>query len=402
MLKKANFKIFKASIVICLLLGIVVANAQASNLNKKVNEMNKPTLKPWTTLYYIDHDYGSGIYDPLEEIFIDEIATTNNVNVVVIQDLLNDPAFIYFIDEDHNKITLEELGEVNMADYQTLRDFIDYGKQNYPAERYLLLVYDHGGAWKGACIDETNNDFTLSMDEFQIALTEAGGVDIICFFACLMSSLESVYELRDLVDIYIGSEDLAWGSWWDGICGDVNQLLTDNPGLSSADVGIEFVNFFEKHSNPPSEKLTMSAIRTDKVKPLVSSLDALVKYFVFHWLRSYGKVKAAHDNTFLLADWESWAEVFEVYDLKDFIENLPESPLKKAVLDAFDEAVIAEVHGGDMEETNGLSIFLQPRKSQYGLFKEYKDPELGLDLPRDTWWNEFLFLLILTNTLLRR
>ena len=95
----------------------------------------------------------------------------------------------------------------------------------------------------------------------------------------------------------------------------------------------------------------------DKVEPLVSALDALAESFVHRWLRSYRQVKSAHDGTFLLADLQAWAEVFEVYDLKGFVENLPTSTETTTVLDAFDEAVIAEVHGHSMEATNGLSIF---------------------------------------------
>ena len=294
------------------------------------------------------------------------------------------------------------MGELNMADHQTLRDFINFGKDNYPADRYLLWVVDHGGAWKGACMDDTSDELAMSMDEIQQALSESGGVDIISFLACLMSSLESVYELRDLVDVYIGSEDLGYSSSWNGICGDTNQLLTDYPDLSTEEIGTEIVNFFQEHHNPPANKLTMSAIRTNKVKALTDAVNEIAKYFVTHWIRSYFQVKEAFDNTFLLSDWQEWAPVFEVYDLRGFLENLSDSPRKQAALEAFDDAVITEVHGIDMTETHGLSIFFQPNISSYRLFKSYKSIQLGLDFTRDTLWNEFLFFFILTNTLLRK
>lgn len=402
MKKNSKIRLGKARIivyiVVCSIICMVISPVQGANLKS----MKTSDTKAWTTLYYLDCDYDSNNFDPLEQIFIDEIATTDHVNVVVIQDKEEEPAFLYYIDENHSKIVLEELGEINMGDYQTLSYFIDYGKQNYPADRYLLWVYDHGGGWKGACMDTTNNDPGLSMDEFQLALTETDGVDVICFFACLMASLEAVYELRNLVDVFIGSEDLAYGSWFDGICGDTNQLLTDNPAISNCDLGSEIVNIFELQHNPPTDVLTASAIQADKVDALVKALDALAKHFIFRWLRSYKNVKSAHDNTFLLADFQSWAEVFEVYDLKGFIQSLPESSKTTAVLDAFDEAVIAEVHGSSMEGTNGLSIFFPAHISPYELVQEYKDAGLCLDLPNNTWWNEFLFFFIVTNTILRR
>ena len=401
MKKHTNNKI-KASIIIFLVGSLLFATAQGATLKQDIKHQQTSSSKAWTTLYYLDCDYDSNNFDPLEEIFIDEIASTDHVDVVVIQDKELEPAFLYYIDDQHTKIVLEELGEINMGDPQTLSYFINYGKEHYPADRYLLWAYDHGGGWKGACMDTTNNDPGLTMDELQQALTASDGVDVICFFACLMSSIEAVYELRDLVDVYIGSEDLAWGSWWDGICGETNQLLTDNPGISNEDVGIEIVDSFQEQGHPPTNVLTASAIQADKVEPLVQALNELARYFIFHWLRSYRNVKTAHDNTFLLADYQGWAEVFEVYDLRGFIESLPESSEKTAVLDAFDEALIHEVHGSSMEETHGLSIFFPAHISPYKLVQEYKDADLGLDLPNNTWWNEFLFFFIVTNTILRR
>ena len=264
MKKNQSIRILRASLMICLVIGMMISSTQAAQLKMNNKQINTSENKAWTTLYYLDCDYDSDNFDPLEYFFIDEIQTTEHVNVVVIQDKEEEPAFLYYINEQQEKIVLEELGEVNMGDPHTLIDFISYGKQHYPADRYLLWMYDHGGGWKGACMDTTNNDPGLTMDELQIALTESGGVDVICFFACLMSSLEAVYELRDCVDVYVGSEDLAWGSWFDGICGDTNQLLTDTPTITNTDLGIEIVNIYQLQQNPPTDVLTASAIKADK------------------------------------------------------------------------------------------------------------------------------------------
>jgi len=401
-MKNIKWKSFEAGAMTCILLGVLVTSVQAVNFETADVFENQPANKAWTTLYYIDNDFSGGYADPLEMVFIDEIGSTSSVNVVVIQDKLNEPAFIYYIDENHNKVVLEELGEVNMADWQVLRDFISYGKQNYPADRYLLWVVDHGGAWKGACLDETDNAIGMTMQGYQKALSQVGGVDVISFLACLMSSIEVVYELRDLVDVVVGSEDLQYVTAWNGVCGDTNQLLDGSPLVSNEEVGIRIVNSFQEQNNPPVNKLTASAIRTDKIVPLANAVSDLAKYYSSHWLRYYRVVKKAYDNTFLLSDMDEWAAVFEVYDLIDFIENLPQCAKTEAVLEAFNEAVIAEVHGADMEETHGLSIFFQSKVSSYKLFMDYNNKNYGLDFAIDTWWNEFLFRFILTNSILKR
>ena len=82
--------ILKASMIVVILLSASLVNAQSTNLENTTHSLMTPANKAWTTLYYLDADYSGGYTDPLEQIFIDEIASTSQVNVVVIQDTLND------------------------------------------------------------------------------------------------------------------------------------------------------------------------------------------------------------------------------------------------------------------------------------------------------------------------
>ena len=43
---------------------------------------------------------------------------------------------------------VEDLGEVNMGDGKALGDFITWGIQQYPAKRYMLVIWDHGQGWR--------------------------------------------------------------------------------------------------------------------------------------------------------------------------------------------------------------------------------------------------------------
>jgi hypothetical protein len=43
---------------------------------------------------------------------------------------------------------LSDLGEMNMGDPAVFRDFISWGKANYPADHYVLVVWGHGQGWK--------------------------------------------------------------------------------------------------------------------------------------------------------------------------------------------------------------------------------------------------------------
>jgi len=44
---------------------------------------------------------------------------------------------------------VESVGEVDMGDPQTLIDFVTWAVQKYPAQKYALILSDHGGGWTG-------------------------------------------------------------------------------------------------------------------------------------------------------------------------------------------------------------------------------------------------------------
>ncbi len=59
-------------------------------------------------------------------------------------------------DDDLNRISsqlVDDLGEVNMADGDSLVDFVTWAMGTYPADRYALLLSDHGMGWPGGWSD---------------------------------------------------------------------------------------------------------------------------------------------------------------------------------------------------------------------------------------------------------
>ena len=403
----------KIKVITCLVLILLVGTQSIhaikqydENINEKDGEYQTCDSKKWTSLWYLDVDWPSNNFNALEYWFIDEIASNENCHVVVIQDQEHDPAFMYYINEDHNPILLDELGEINMGDYQTLKEFIAFGKENYPADRYQLNIYNHGGAWLGACMDTTDND-QLSMDEFQQALSETGGVDLLVWVGCcLMGSLETVYELRDLVDVSVGSEDLGFMYWWDNIFDDMCHIIRDDPDISTIEFGNQIVDLIAENPNSADQYLTMSAIDVNKIETLVESFNDLAIHIKSRWfIEGMKQAILAHRDTYQLAQFQNYAESFEVFDFKSFIEQLDQNSLTERVLQAFDDAIINHQHGFSRGRTNGLSIFFPDEISPYQLSKIYNNNALygsqsvgeNLDFTSDTCWNEFLILFVLSN-----
>ena len=113
--------------------------------------MNAASDEKWTFLLYIAADV-AGTIDPFE-YYAAQLHSGDNLNVLIFDDRIGETAKIWFIDENHNAVLREDVGEVNMGSASTLAYFLDYAKTNCPADRYIISFYGHGGAWSGACPD---------------------------------------------------------------------------------------------------------------------------------------------------------------------------------------------------------------------------------------------------------
>ena len=114
---------------------------------------------------------------------------------------------------------------VDMGDDNTLLDFLNWAKENCPAENYMLIMNDHGGGYipdddlpkkaaagtRGIIYDEGFNQ-NLTLPGIAKALKQAGiKFQAIYFDVCLMNNLEYLYELSSLTDYVMASTYTAPG-----------------------------------------------------------------------------------------------------------------------------------------------------------------------------------------------
>jgi hypothetical protein len=343
----------------------------------------------WTVLFYDDADFFNA-YDPFED-FVADVRPDSNVNALVLRDRFLGMAGLYRVDEYQNAIYLENWLEPNMGSFATLRDFIAYGKAHYPADRYLLALYDHGGGWLGACTDETNHGWLL-MDDIARALDEAGGVDIICFTApCTMGALESVYELRDCVDVYIGSEDLSGYIFWRGIMGDICDILNDSAHLTSDEISESIIQLVDANPSSSSEWLTMSAVDASKVSDVAQSVEFLVQHAIENIGDMHQDISTARELVWQMGrDGTYPLREVDLYDLAAQLSAItPDTTslrLLSALMDTLERAVIAECRGAGQPRAHGLSIYFPKLSDEYN--ERYV--AISLDFAADTGWDEFL------------
>ena len=381
----------KQKIISFLLVSILVLVCY-STISVKSTKESKELLasataeKKWTLMFYGDGDWNGGW--PLTDFLIQcGISSTENIDIVALDDIPDGPAKLWYIDNTSSRILLEEKGEVNMGAYETLRDFINYSKTNYPAERYILNLWDHGNAWEGACIDITNvsGDFDIiTMDEMRKALKESGGVDIIGFSACIMGCIESVYELRNYADVYIGSEEMhGIGIEWIQVA----NILDEYADESTYEISYKIVDLF-KENNPYFGKiwirifnffyafklgilpyppaLTISAIRTDKICDLVNSIDNYSILLIDNLnllKKTIRKARLIVDDyprpMRIMSPMGTQADIIHFVNLVDKLKfrlSLPElHVISEEINNNLDQVVINEYHQVGHRNSNGLS-----------------------------------------------
>lgn len=108
-------------------------------------------------------------------------------------------------------------GNVPMTDPSTLSGFIQYCKKKFPASRYGLIFWDHGGGTLSGFGNDQKfpSSGTMSLAGISRAL-EAGGVkfDFVGFDACLMATLENAMAVEPYADYLIASEETEPGYGW--------------------------------------------------------------------------------------------------------------------------------------------------------------------------------------------
>lgn len=132
--------------------------------------------------------------------------------------IASDRSQIYRVDGSGLTLVKDDLGQLDCTQSNTLSDFIIWGVQNYPADRYILTFWNHGGGpVYGFGYDEWIDDYSaaLTIDEIQAALNTAGVYfDFIGMDCCIMSCMETCCALYDYCDYMILSEDFESGLGW--------------------------------------------------------------------------------------------------------------------------------------------------------------------------------------------
>lgn len=179
----------------------------------------------------------------------------------------------YYIKKDTNpnKVTstmLKEMGKVDMGDYKSVIDFVNWAKTAYPAKKYMLIIWNHGSGWdkniragvtRGISYDDETGSH-ITTPQLGLIVKAVGGVDVYGSDACLMQMPEVVYEMKDYVPYIVGSEETEPGDGY--TYNDLLAPLIAKPAMGAEELGRLTVDAYSDHYEKQGEGYTQSLVRT--------------------------------------------------------------------------------------------------------------------------------------------
>lgn len=222
----------KSLTILCILMMIALLNGA-----------EKPVT--WTILFYGhgDHNLSSSLADDLlkfekvgssasfrilGQLDFNASAEEDNVEAGLPAKLSKGVTRMLFTksndDENVTSKPLERLPELNMDDPKVLKEFIDWGMKKYPADRYAVILWDHGSQWEGFGGDTqdgtTDGDGALTPVQIRDAIQEAmknnkvQKLDFLAFDTCLMGGIEVLDAFNGLCDFFFACPEIDYGSGW--------------------------------------------------------------------------------------------------------------------------------------------------------------------------------------------
>lgn len=314
----------------------------------------------------------------------------------------------YYITKDSDTSTVAsqqvaDLGQQNMASPDTLANFVQWAASTYPADHYLLVLWDHGRGWRtrafsslsvqreirAVCIDDSAND-EMSLAELTQALHAAHRTDIVLFDACLMGMIEVAYSVKDSADIMIASEENVpiQGQSYGRLLGHIASDPYLSPDTFSHAIVDDYISYY---SNGYDGSFTFSAIDLHAVDRLSTAADQLATAVI----SNIGEVRTG------VADAQAGAQQFDTdkgeyryyRDLYDFarrvndnVDNPSVRSAAQGVMAATNDTVLYEGHlNSAVDNSHGISVFL-PDPGNHSLNEQYGT--IGFSLA--THWDEMV------------
>lgn len=148
-----------------------------------------------------------------------------------------------------NSPVVKDMGEANMADGAALVNFVTWAIESYPAERYVLIMSDHGSGWPGGWYDDDpipgDRLWLVELDEALEEIRVRTGIErfeLIGFDACLMGHLEVFNAVAPHARYAVASQETEPSIGW-AYAAFLEELAGD-PGMGGASLAESIVSSY--------------------------------------------------------------------------------------------------------------------------------------------------------------
>jgi hypothetical protein len=288
---------------------------------------------------------------------------------------------------------------VDMGVPQTLNDFIRWGKGRFPANHYVVVLWDHGNGWmpraKSAHAspppafsydDETGH----SIQTWQIDQAfKSQHVDITAFDSSLMQMDEVAYQLRNFSDYVVGSEESPPGA------GYPYQLVlapfTNTPDDTPRNLAKSFIDGMLAEPTYAAENIEQSVVDTSQLPALANATLNLGQALTAN-KGSLATIVPNLRNTVQSYEKTSTRYYFDSIDLCNQLSSATSvSTLQNACTSyvaAANQAVVWEGHNSHSPGSHGLAFYFSPSSAFSAVQTDYK--KLAWDSA--TSWSQWLLV----------
>ena len=288
-------------------------------------------------------------------------------------DISADEVAVYEVNSGTDKINkLNVLQGDNMADPLTLTEFLDYAYDNYEANYYSLVLWNHGGgAVLGYGGDERYDYDTLTMSEMDQAfstahmMTEGKKFEWVGFDACLMGMIEIAELFEPYTNYLIASEEVIPGDGWDYKFVDKIADGTDFSGVAAGTAIIDtYASYYDSYIWYKPE-YTLACLDLSKTEDVMNSFNSLISVTENDLINGeYSNIARQRGNTkaFGIIDEELCYDTVDVYNLA---ENMSETHAAEAsaLKNALEEMVVYSKT--NVENAHGLAVYFPYNNKMY-------------------------------------
>ncbi len=369
-------KLVSLFMVICMIISLT---ACSSNESDESDDTKTSDMK-WSIYWYLcgsnlESDNGAATAD-LDEML--QVKLPDNVQVIIEtggavewqNDNVSADKLGRYIYDSEGFREIEQVELENMGSKDTLEDFLSFAKEKYPADKEMLVFWNHGGgSVTGAAFDELFNNDSLTLDEMHEAIgsvydlsSDNQPLELVGFDTCLMSTVDVASTFSDISKYLIASEETEPGNGW--YYSGWLQALADNSDIGGEELGKTICDTYVEgcEKEETQDAITLAVTDLSKVNKVLEAYETFGKEALSYacenpsFFAEFARIAFATENYGGNTKEQGFSNMVDLGHLARACNDiLPNS--SKSVLDALKDCIVYKINGQYRTEATGLSCY---------------------------------------------